>query len=70
MKPNIPDGIVTLLLVGFVFLLPGCRNYLAPEVGALSLESDRIDFPEDSAEGALWAGKELDVQYSISSDTA
>ncbi len=57
---------VTLLLVIFVFLLPGCRNYLTAEVGALSLKSDRIDFPKDGVKEALWKGKHLDVHYSIS----
>ncbi len=65
MKPNIPLGIVTLLFAGFVVLLSGCRNYLVPEVGALSLESDRIDFPEGDDGVALWVGKELDIQYTI-----
>ena len=47
MKTNILVKTVTLLLVIFVFLLPGCRNYLTAEMGALSLKRDRIDFPKD-----------------------
>ena len=66
MKINIPVRIVPLLLVVFLFFLSGCRNYLVPEVGALSKEYARIDFPEDGVERALWKGKHMDVHYSIS----
>jgi len=66
MKTNIPGRIIALLLVVFVFFLSGCRNYFVPEVGALSKENARIDFPEDGVEGALWKGKHMDVYYSIS----
>jgi hypothetical protein len=66
MKTNIPGRISALLLVVFIFFLSGCRNYLVPEVGALSKENARIDFPEDGVEGALWKGKHMDVHYSIS----
>jgi hypothetical protein len=66
MKTNIFVKTVTLLLAVFVFLLPGCRNYMVPEEGALSLENGRIDFPEDGVREVVWKGKHLDVLYSIS----
>lgn len=66
MKTNILVKTVTLLLAVLVFLIPGCRNYLVPEEGSLSLENDRIDFPEDGVRDLLWKGKHLDVHYSIS----
>ena len=69
MKTNMSVKTVTLLLAVFVFLLPGCRNYLVPEEGALSLENGRIDFPEDGVREALWKGKHLDILYSISRES-
>jgi hypothetical protein len=64
MKTNILIRVLTLSLAGFVFFLPGCRNYLVPEQGALSQENARIDFSKDGE--TLWKGKEMDIKYSIS----
>ena len=66
MKTNILIRVLTLSLAGLVFFLPGCRNYLVPEEGALSLENSRIDFSKDGGGETLWKGKELDIKYSIS----
>jgi len=70
MKSNILIKIGTLLLAAFVFFLPGCRNYLVPERGAVSLENARINLPEDGVNETLWEGKHLDVNYSISSKSS
>ena len=66
MKTNILIRVLTLSLAGLVFFLPGCRNYLVPEEGALSLENSRIDFSKDGGGETLWKGKDLDIRYSIS----
>ena len=66
MKTNSLLRVLTLLLAGLVFLLPGCRNYLVPEQGALSQESARIDFSKDGGGETLWKGKDLDIKYSMS----
>jgi len=65
MKANMLVRMLTLLLAGLVFFLPGCRNYLVPEEGALSQESARIDFSKDGGGETLWKGKDLDIKYSI-----
>jgi len=69
MKTNIPAKITSFLLVILVFFLYGCRNYIVPEEGALSLESARINFPKENVSEALWKGKHLDINYSISQNS-
>lgn len=66
MRTNLLIRLLTLSLAGFFFFLPGCRNYLVPEEGALSQESARIDFSKDGGGETLWKGKDLDIKYSTS----
>ena len=57
--------LLVCLCCSFLFL-PGCANFIKPEIGAIARQEARIDLVEGGVQDAIWSTKDLELTYSYS----